>query len=50
MRAWEKGFLEYARAQFPQVLDGMRSTKALSKENEAELKRCIEQYTKSFAS
>ena len=50
VRAWEKGFLEYARAQFPQVLDGMRSTKALSKENEAELKRCIEQYTKSVAS
>jgi F-type H+-transporting ATPase subunit alpha len=49
VRAWEKGFLEYVRSQFPQVLDGMRSTKALSKDGEADLKRAIEQYTKSFA-
>jgi F-type H+/Na+-transporting ATPase subunit alpha len=48
VRAWEKGFLEYLRAQFPQVLDGMRTTKALSKDHEADLKRGIEQYTKSF--
>ena len=50
VRAWEKGFLEYLRAQFPQILDGMRTTKALAKDAEAELKRAIEQYTKSFAS
>ncbi|WP_353266799.1 F0F1 ATP synthase subunit alpha [Gemmatimonas sp.] len=48
VRAWEKGFLEYVRAQFPQILDGMRTTKALAKDAEAELKRAIEQYTKSF--
>ena len=48
VRAWEKGFLEYLRAQFPQILDGMRSSKALAKDAEAELKRAIEQYTKSF--
>jgi F-type H+/Na+-transporting ATPase subunit alpha len=48
VRAWERGFLEYIRAQFPQVLDGMRTSKALSKDAEAELKRAIEQYTKSF--
>jgi F-type H+-transporting ATPase subunit alpha len=48
VRAWEKGFLEYLRAQFPQVLDGMRTSKALSKDGEADLKRAIEQYTKSF--
>jgi F-type H+-transporting ATPase subunit alpha len=48
VRTWEKGFLEYLRAQFPQVLDGMRTTKALSKDAEAELKRGIEQFTKSF--
>jgi F-type H+-transporting ATPase subunit alpha len=50
VRAWEKGFLEYLRAQFPQILDGMRSSKALAKDAEAELKRAIEQYTKSVAS
>jgi F-type H+-transporting ATPase subunit alpha len=50
VRAWEKGFLEYLRAQFPQILDGMRSSKALAKDAEAELKRAIEQYTKGFAS
>jgi F-type H+-transporting ATPase subunit alpha len=48
VRAWEKGFLEYVRAQFPQILDGMRTTKALAKDAEVELKRAIEQYTKSF--
>jgi F-type H+-transporting ATPase subunit alpha len=48
VRAWEKGFLEYLRAQFPQVPDGMRTSKALSKDGEADLKRAIEQYTKSF--
>ncbi len=48
VRAWEKGFLEYLRAQFPQILDGMRTSKALAKDAEAELKRAIEQYTKSF--
>ena len=48
VRAWERGFLEYVRAQFPQILDGMRTTKALAKDAEAELKRAIEQYTKSF--
>ncbi|BAH37756.1 MAG TPA: F0F1 ATP synthase subunit alpha [Gemmatimonas aurantiaca] len=49
VRAWEKGFLEYVKTQFPQVLDGMRSSKALSKDSEADLKRAIEQFTKSFA-
>jgi F-type H+-transporting ATPase subunit alpha len=49
VRAWEKGFLEYVRAQFPQVLDAMRSSKALAKDTEADLKRAIEQFTKSFA-
>ncbi len=48
VRAWEKGFLEYLRAQFPQILDGMRASKALAKDAEADLKRAIEQYTKSF--
>jgi len=48
IRAWEKGFLEFMRAQFPQVADTVRTSKALSKEMEAELKRGIEQYAKSL--
>jgi F-type H+-transporting ATPase subunit alpha len=44
IRAWEKGFLEFIPAQFPQVLERLRSEKALSKENEADLRRAIEQY------
>jgi F-type H+-transporting ATPase subunit alpha len=48
VRAWEKGFLEFMRAQFPQVADTVRTSKALSKEMEAELKRGIEQYSKSL--
>ncbi len=48
IRAWEKGFLEFMNSQFPQVGDSIRTTKALAKDNEAELKRAIEQYSKSF--
>src|SRR6187402_772873 len=46
IRAWEKGFLEFVKAQFPQVPDSIRTSKALSKETEADLKRAIEQYAK----
>jgi F-type H+-transporting ATPase subunit alpha len=48
IRAWEKGFLEFMKSQFPQVGDAIRTSKALAKDNEAELKRAIEQFTKSF--
>ena len=46
IKSWEKGFLEFVKAQFPQVPDAIRQSKALSKENEADLKRAIEQYAK----
>ena len=49
VRAWEDGFHAFAKAQFPQVGDKIRSEKAISKESEAELKRCIEQYKQSIA-
>ena len=49
IREWERGFLEFVSTQFPQVGDGIRTTKALSKENEADLKRAVEQYSKQFA-
>ncbi len=48
IRAWERGFLEFAAAQFPQVGDAIRNTKALSKDTEADLKRAIAQYDKSL--
>jgi F-type H+-transporting ATPase subunit alpha len=44
IRDWEKGFLEFMSAQFPQVGDKIRTEKALSKDLEAELKRAIERY------
>jgi F-type H+/Na+-transporting ATPase subunit alpha len=44
IRDWEKGFLEFMSAQFPQVGDRIRTEKALSKDLEAELKRAIERY------
>ena len=49
VRAWEKGFHEYMKAQFPQVADAIKSEKKISDATEAELKRGIEQYKKSFA-
>jgi F-type H+-transporting ATPase subunit alpha len=49
IRAWERDFLDYARTQFPQVGDTIRSSKALSKDTEADLKRAIESFTQMFA-
>jgi len=49
IRGWEKGFHEFMAAQFPQVGERIRSEKAISKETEADLKRGIEEYKKSFA-
>jgi F-type H+-transporting ATPase subunit alpha len=48
VRAWETGFHEYMRAQYPQVGDTIRTSKALSKETEADLKRGIEAYNAQF--
>lgn len=45
--AWEKGFLEFVPAQFPQIIDRLATEKALSKENTADLQRAIEQYNAS---
>src|SRR5215218_1469547 len=44
IRAWERGFLDYTRTQFPQVGDTIRTSKALSKDTEADLKRAIDAY------
>jgi F-type H+-transporting ATPase subunit alpha len=48
VRAWEAGFHEFMKTQFPQVGDTIRTSKALSKETEADLKRAIEQYNTQF--
>ena len=42
LKEWERGFLEYAAAQFPQVPERIRADKVLSKETEADLRRAIE--------
>jgi F-type H+-transporting ATPase subunit alpha len=47
VRDWERGFLEYVKAQFPQIGDKLRAEKTLSKETEEELKRAIAAYKKS---
>jgi F-type H+-transporting ATPase subunit alpha len=47
VRNWERGFLEFMGANYPQVGDGLRQTKDLSKELEADLRRGIEAYKKS---
>jgi F-type H+-transporting ATPase subunit alpha len=48
VKAWEKGFLGFVKSQFPQVSDSIRTTKAISKDIEADLKRAIEQFSKEF--
>jgi F-type H+-transporting ATPase subunit alpha len=49
VREWERGFLEYTKAHYPQVGDKLRSEKVLSKETEEDLKRAIDAYKKSLA-
>jgi F-type H+/Na+-transporting ATPase subunit alpha len=41
IREWERGFLEYLGAQWPQVGDRLRKEKELKKDLEEELKRAI---------
>src|SRR5687768_8599543 len=44
IREWERGFLEYLGAQWPQVGDRIRKEKELKKDLEEELKRAIAAY------
>jgi F-type H+-transporting ATPase subunit alpha len=48
VREWERGFLEYVSAQYPQVGDAIRTTKAVGKDVEADLKNAIAGYNKLF--
>jgi F-type H+-transporting ATPase subunit alpha len=48
LKDWEHGFLEYVDKQFPQVPQRIRSEKVLSKENEADMRRAIESFNKTF--
>src|SRR5215510_8615007 len=49
VREWEKGFHEFMKTKFPQVGDGIRTGKVLTKEIEADLKRGIEEFKKTTA-
>jgi F-type H+-transporting ATPase subunit alpha len=44
IREWERGFRDFAHAQFPQVGDRIRTERALSQQTEEELKRAIGEY------
>jgi F-type H+/Na+-transporting ATPase subunit alpha len=48
VKEWERDFLEFARAQYPQVGERLRTEKVLSKETEADLKRAIDAFKQSF--
>src|SRR5215210_7721678 len=46
IREWERGFREYIGAEYPQVTEGIKKEKVMSKELEADLKRGIEAFNK----
>ena len=46
VREWERAFLDFMAAQFPQVGDGIRKEKTMSKDLEATLRQGIEAYKK----
>ena len=48
VREWERGFLDYMAAQYPQVGDAIRTTKAMGKDVEGDLKAGIAAYNKLF--
>jgi F-type H+-transporting ATPase subunit alpha len=48
VREWEKNFHEFMARSFPQVGNGIRTGKVLSKEIEAELKNGIEAFRKTW--
>jgi len=47
VRGWEKGFHEFMAKSYPQVGEGLRTGKTLTKEIEADLKRGVEAYKKT---
>jgi F-type H+/Na+-transporting ATPase subunit alpha len=47
VREWEKGFHTYMAQKYPQVGDGIRTGKVLTKEIEADLKHGIDDYKKT---
>jgi F-type H+-transporting ATPase subunit alpha len=49
IKEWEKGFHEFMKAQYPQVGDGIRSKKEITKDLEPDLRRGIEAFKKSQA-
>jgi F-type H+/Na+-transporting ATPase subunit alpha len=46
IREWERGFHDFMATQFPQVGDGVRKERTLSKDAESALRRGIEEYKK----
>ncbi len=48
VRRWEREFHQLMDAKLPQVGEGIRTEKALSKDNEASLRQAIERFTADF--
>jgi F-type H+-transporting ATPase subunit alpha len=49
VREWEQQFHQYVAARAPQIIEKLRTEKALSKETEAELKKAIDAFKQTFA-
>jgi F-type H+-transporting ATPase subunit alpha len=49
VRDWERGFIDYVTAQFPQIGQKVKQEKTLSKETEEELKRAIGAYQQTLS-
>jgi len=47
VREWERNFHQFMAAKYPQVGEAIRTTKVISKETEADLRRAIEAYKSS---
>lgn len=48
VKAFESGLLKYVHEKYPEIIEGIRTTKAISKENEESLKKAIQEFAASF--
>jgi hypothetical protein len=46
VREWERGFHQYMATSYPNIGEGLRTGKTLTKEIEADLRRAIDAYKK----
>jgi hypothetical protein len=48
VKSFEAGLLKYVHDKYPEIAEGISSSKALSKESEASLEKAVKEYAEIF--